>query len=61
MQNIIVILIVAVIIGFAIHYIYKEKKRGVKCIGCPEGTTCSGCCAGCSGHCCGHANCESSK
>lgn len=36
MQNFIVILIVAVIIGLASRYIYKEKKRGVKCIGCPD-------------------------
>ena len=36
MQNFIVILIVAVIVGLASRYIYKEKKRGVKCIGCPD-------------------------
>ena len=51
MQNFIVILIVAVIIALASRYIYKQKKRGVKCIGCPDGATCSGNCSGCTGHC----------
>ena len=56
MQNFIVILIVAVIIGLASRYIYKENKRGVKCIGCPDSAKCSGNCSGCSGHC----NCSTS-
>lgn len=48
----IVIAIVAVIVGLAAWYIYKEKKSGKKCIGCPDGT-CSSCssCAGCSCGC----------
>ena len=45
------IAIIAVILGLAIWYIYRSKKRGVKCIGCPDGAKCSGNCAGCSGHC----------
>lgn len=53
MANIVVIAIVAVIIGLASLYIYKSKKNGVKCIGCPEGASCGGNCAGCSG--CGSA------
>ena len=32
-------------------YIVKEKKSGVKCIGCPAGGNCSGNCAGNSGNC----------
>ena len=51
MENIIIIAIVAVILGSAIFYIRKQKKKGVKCVGCPDGGTCSGNCAGCSGHC----------
>lgn len=43
MIDVVVILILAVIIGLAIRYIVKEKKRGVKCIGCPEGCNCSSC------------------
>ena len=47
-------LIIAVIVGiaaFAGWYIYKSKKSGKKCIGCPDGGTCSGNCAGCSCGC----------
>lgn len=51
MQNILILAIVAVIIGLASRYIYTEKKRGVKCIGCPEGAACSGHCSGCAGNC----------
>ena len=50
MENFIIIAVVAVIIGLAVCYIHKEKKRGVKCIGCPSGCSCSGSCGGnCSG------------
>jgi len=35
--NIIVTLILILIIGGAITYIYQAKKSGVKCIGCPHG------------------------
>ena len=45
--------IIALILGLAILYIRKEKKRGVKCIGCPEGCSCSGKCGSCGG--CGSA------
>ena len=57
MTNLIVLLIIAVIVGGAGAYIYKAKKKGVKCIGCPSGKDCgrqvshgcSGTCASCSG------------
>ena len=50
LKNIILILVIVAIIGSAVLYIHKEKKRGVKCIGCPEGCSCSGGCGGgCSG------------
>lgn len=48
MVNFLILLIVALIVGGAAGYIYKAKKRGVKCIGCPDGATCGGNCAGCS-------------
>jgi len=51
MQNLIVIVIVALILGSACFYIRREKKKGIKCIGCPDAATCSGNCAGCSGNC----------
>lgn len=51
--DILVIAVIAVIIGFVVGYLYRSKKRGVKCIGCPDSGSCSGHCSGCSGHC-GH-------
>lgn len=49
MANIIVIAVVLVMIGAAIAYIVKEKKKGVKCIGCPAAGSCSHNCSGSSG------------
>lgn len=40
MENIVVILIVAVIVALAGLYIYKSKKSGKKCIGCPDSGSC---------------------
>ena len=45
---------IVVILGLAVLYIRKARKKGIKCIGCPDGAKCAGRCAGCSGHCCGH-------
>lgn len=53
MADFIVIVILIAIVGSAIAYIVKEKKRGVKCIGCKSGDSCprSGMCGGnCSSH-----------
>lgn len=47
MTNAIVVLIVLLIVGGAGYYVYREKKKGVKCIGCPAGNTCGGNCSGC--------------
>ena len=55
MDNLVIIATVLLIVGCAILYIRKEKKKGVKCIGCPDSKTCSGHCAGCSGNCSGHS------
>ena len=41
MTDIMIIAIVILILTIAICYIRKEKKRGVKCIGCPSGGACS--------------------
>lgn len=56
MENVIIIGILVVIIGLAAFYVYKEKKNGKKCIGCPGGGCCSAQhgkagCSGCSGSC----------
>ena len=45
MANWIVIGIVVLIVGLAAGYVYRAKKRGAKCIGCPGG--CGGKCSGC--------------
>ena len=51
MDSIAVIAIVVAIVALAVGYIIKVKKRGVKCVGCPESgsCSCSGGCNGCSG------------
>lgn len=33
--------VLVLIIGAAVVYIIKEKKQGVKCIGCPHAGTCA--------------------
>ena len=59
MTNIIVIAIVAIVLGLAIGYIIRSKKRGVICIGCPAGS-CGACSknGGCEGSCGCHAEAE---
>lgn len=52
LANIITIIVLALIIGSAVVYIWKEKKKGTKCIGCPAS-------GNCPGHC--HANAASKK
>ena len=50
MIDYIVIGILVVIIAAAAFYVYKAKKSGKKCIGCPEGCACSrGGCGSCGG------------
>ena len=49
----IIILVIALIVGGAACYIYRAKKSGQKCVGCPHAKTCSG---GCS--CGGSVNSE---
>lgn len=56
MDNLKVIAVLLVIIGLAVTYVVRAKKRGVKCIGCSAGCTCKkvgdagnfcrGCCGG---------------
>jgi len=49
MTDLILVLVLVAIVGGAIAYIRKEKKRGVRCVGCPDGGTCGGHCNSCSG------------
>lgn len=65
MENFIIIAILVVIVALAGIYIYKAKKSGKKCIGCPDGCSCNskgkeegscgGCCSGCTSSQC-HSN-----
>ncbi len=48
--DVLIILLVFAIIGFAAYYIRKEKKQG-RCIGCPYAKECA---AKKSGSCGGH-------
>ena len=52
-KNIIVVLIILLVVGLALWYIIRQKRKGVKCIGCPSGKTCASKKDGnCSGSCC---------
>ena len=52
-----ILAIVVAIVGFALLYIRKAKKKGAKCIGCPSACSCvardgqfsCGDCPGCKG------------
>lgn len=46
MANLMILLATATIVGLAVRYIRKQKKQGIKCIGCPSGCNCATC------HCC---------
>ena len=52
MTDIIIVGIIVIIVGFAAFYVYKAKKSGRKCIGCPDGCSCDSkggtCNCGCS-------------
>ncbi len=41
MENAIIIAAVLIIIGLAGFYIYKAKKSGKKCVGCPDSGSCN--------------------
>lgn len=49
--DVVIVAVIALILGAVIFYIRRAKKKGVKCIGCPSGSTCSGNCSGCDGKC----------
>ena len=45
MIDIIVVSVIVLVIAFASFYIYRAKKKGQKCIGCPCSKDCSGVCS----------------
>lgn len=59
LSDFIVIAILAVILFASGWYVYKAKKSGKKCIGCPEGGSCGS--SGCSGHCSHCSGCHGSQ
>lgn len=47
MGNFIAVAVLTIIVGLASFYIYKAKKSGQKCVGCPYSKTCGKtCCNG---------------
>ena len=48
MTDIIVIAVILAIVGGASAYIYKEKKKGARCVGCSFAGQCGKANSGCS-------------
>ncbi len=40
MENIVLAVIITAIVAVALAYIIRAKKKGQKCIGCPDSKTC---------------------
>ena len=51
MENLLLVFVIGTIVGAAAGYVRRAKKRGVKCVGCPDSGTCSGNCGCCSCGC----------
>ena len=41
LQNIILVVIILGLLSASCYYIYKEKKKGKRCIGCPMAGECA--------------------
>jgi len=54
MANFIIIAILLCIVGSIVLYLYRAKKRGETCIGCPYGKQCGS-------HCSPGSSCQSKK
>jgi len=48
-ETAIVVILLVVIVGAAALYVYKAKKSGKTCIGCPDSGSCNGSCSCCCG------------
>ncbi|MBO5415990.1 MAG: FeoB-associated Cys-rich membrane protein [Clostridia bacterium] len=46
---------IVLIVGAAVFYIVRAKKRGEKCVGCPHSKQCGGKCG------CGHSETDEDK
>lgn len=40
MGDVIVVILLVAVLGLALFYILRSKRKGNKCIGCPYGKTC---------------------
>ena len=47
MSDWILVGVIALILALAAGYVYRAKKQGRKCVGCPSGGSCSGCSGDC--------------
>ena len=47
MIDYIIIAAIVLTVGSAVAYIIRSKKKGKKCIGCPDGGCCSASCNAC--------------
>ena len=50
MTNLIALLVLLAILGGAAWHLYREKKCGVACVGCPYAKTCAKSRGGCCGN-----------
>jgi hypothetical protein len=48
MTDLIVILLLTAVLGLAAFYLYRAKKQGQKCIGCPHAKKCASSKGGCT-------------
>jgi len=48
MADIILVIILILVVGGAVSYLYKAKKRGEHCIGCPYAKQCKNGSCSCS-------------
>ena len=55
MENFIIVAVLLAIVGGIVWYLFRAKKRGETCIGCPYAKQCGGKCGGK----CDHAKADS--
>lgn len=51
MADFILFVFLILVLGSAILYLRRARKRGIRCIGCSSGGACHGACGGCLGSC----------
>lgn len=49
MENLIIIAVLVAIVAGSVFYLWRSKKNGNACVGCPSSKSCGGkCCGGCA-------------